>query len=115
MSILTRDYFTQTKWYALLGAFCGTALAALFGFGSHSAGWMLIWLLLAPFLNGPLTLRTQVGRLWWGAYGGLVACLTVIYVVRLPHPMAWVGLALCAGLGIIIVCLRWRPPITDAS
>lgn len=115
MGVLTRDYFIQNKWFTLSGALCGLAIALLFGLGLRSIGWMLIWLPILPLFNCPLTMKTLAGRIWWEAYCGLMICLAVISLIRLPHPLAWADLILCAGLGVIIVCLRWRPPTTPPT
>ena len=115
MSLLTRDYLMQNKWLALLGALCGIGVAVLFGFGSRQNGFMLVWLCILPFISCPLTLKTPIGRLWWGAYGGLVVSLVAIYFVRLPHPLAWVCLIACAACGVLTVCLRRSPPVESVS
>ena len=110
MSLLTKDYFFQNKGLALLGATCGIAIAALFGLGSHKVGFMLVWLVVQPLISGSFTLKTQASRLWCGAYIILLVCLVLVYLVRLPHPVAWIGLVLCAVCGILTTCLRRNPP-----
>jgi hypothetical protein len=83
MRLLTKDYFIRNKWLALLGAVCGIGIAALFGLGSHFVAFMFPWLIVSPFINCPLTLKTQVGGIWWAAYACLVANLAIVYFVRL--------------------------------
>ena len=110
MNLWTKDYFIRNRRLALLGAICGAALAALFGLGSHSVSFLFAWLVVMPFVHCPLTLRTQAGRVWWEAYACLCACLVIIYLVRLPHPLAWAALMLSGGCGVVTVCLRWKAP-----
>lgn len=110
MSLLNKNYFLHNKGLVLLGASCGIVIAILFGCWARPSGFMFVPLAVTPFITCPLTLRTQQGRLWWSAYCGLVTCLVVVSLVRLPHPLAWVNLMLCAVFGIFTVCLRWSPP-----
>jgi len=110
MNLLTKDYFIRNWRLTTLGAICGVALAALFGLCPRSVSFLFAWLAVMPFVNCPFTLRTQAGRVWWGAYACLYACLVVIHLVRLPHLLAWAGLMISGGCGILTVCLRWNPP-----
>ncbi len=115
MSVLNKGYFLRNKGLALLGAGCGIGLALL-GFGSRPFGWVLLWMMVArPFFTRRLWFTTRVGRIRWGAYGVMVACLLLIHAVRLPHPLAWISLVLCAGCGVITVCLGYNPPPNMSS
>ena len=115
MSVFNKGYFLRNKGLALLGAGCGTGLALLLGFGPRPFGWVLIWMVAGPFFTGRLWFTTRIGRIWWGAYGVMIACLLLIHAVRMPHPLAWISLVLCAGCGVITVCLRYNPPPPNMS
>lgn len=110
MRLLTKDYFIKNKGLVLWGAVVWSGLAAFVGLSPRSFSYSLATLVVQALLCCPFTLRTQTGRLWWAAYGVLLACLAVVHFARLPHPLAWVGFALCALCGGVTVCLRWRPP-----
>lgn len=73
--------------------------------------WGYIWLPVVPLTLccAPFTLKTAIGRLWWGAYGTLLVSGGAAVLLGSSNPLSWF-FAVVAGCAYAIgICLRWSP------
>ena len=112
MRLLTKGYLVENKWLVLFGVVSGIAFSTM----------LLRWpaeFLAGPsaffLLNFPYAAKTQVERLLRAALLGLFLSLAIVYGGKTFWPLAWIGFIGSSIAGAIIVCLRYRPPVTEPS
>ncbi len=107
MCLLTKDYFVQNKWLALIGVVSGIAFSAM----------LLRWP-LEPFapvfglylLSFPYVVKTPTERLLRKTLIGLYLSFALVYGGKFLPPLAWLGFIGSSVLGAVVVCLRYNPP-----
>lgn len=117
-SLRTKNYFVRRKKLALGGFVVWFTAATLMAFPRTHLDMLFTLLPLFSLMSSPYTLRTRLGRIWWGAMGLLYACLLAARFLA-PHslfsPFLWIIALLCGVSGAVGLCLRWDPPPGEAK
>ncbi len=67
-------------------------------------------LLASVLVTWPFSLKSPIGRRWWGASAGFVLGLSVASLLGPGSAIAWVLLNLSVACWTYAVYLRWNPP-----
>jgi hypothetical protein len=111
MENLDRSYWIKHRSILAVAGLSGFLFVAwIIRMPGNNQKFILSFFPVFALLFSPFTLKTAVGRLWWGTFlialgSGLSAVLCGI-----QSPVSWFC-AFVAGCAYAIgVCLRWNPP-----